>query len=232
MHYELQRAGLSGVLLQLAEVITPGLPLQLRALREYLLAALPDLGLQITPSYTSLLLEYDLLQTSHAAFLARLHPLLQDWQPPALDTTQAAVIEIPVFYDLTTGPDLPRVAEQAGLTVDAVITLHAATAYEVCALGFAPGFAYLASVPLALRTPRLTTPRSRVPAGSVALADQQTAVYPQESPGGWNLIGRTPLRMFDAKRSPPSVLQPGQPVRFVPVDQYTFVQLGGVLDAG
>jgi KipI family sensor histidine kinase inhibitor len=231
MQYKLYRAGLSGVLLVLADQITPGLPQQLRQLREYLLEQLQDLRLQMTPSYTSLLLEYDLLQIDHQSLLARLKTLLDDWLPQPSTLQDAPLIQLPVFYDPLVGPDLQRVASACNLAIEEVIQLHSSLDYEVCALGFAPGFAYLSLTPPALSMPRLSQPRKRVPAGSVALADRQTAVYPQATPGGWNLLGRTPLQLFDAQRSQPSLLLPGQRVQFVPINQAEFLRLGGSLEA-
>lgn len=230
MQYKLYPAGLSGVLLVLAEQITPGLPQELRQLREYLLEQLADIQPQLTPSYTSLLLEYDLLQTDQQTLLARLKTLLDEWLPKPSEILEAPLIQLPVFYDPQVGPDLQRVASACQLSMYEVIQLHCSQDYEVCALGFAPGFAYLSLTPPALCMPRLSQPRSVVPAGSVALADRQTAVYPQDTPGGWNLLGRTPVKLFDRLRDSPSLLQPGQRVQFVPIDQAEFLRLGGSLE--
>jgi KipI family sensor histidine kinase inhibitor len=127
------------------------------------------------------------------------------------------VIEIPVRYGADDGPDLAGVAAESGLAPDEVIARHAAATYEVLTLGFAPGFAYLAEVDVAIRVPRLATPRPRVPAGSVAIAGSMTGVYPAAMPGGWRLIGRTELVLFDPLRADPATLHPGDQVRFVPV---------------
>ena len=124
-----------------------------------------------------------------------------------------ATVTVAVRYD---GADLADVASSIGLTVDDVVELHAEAAYEVAFCGFAPGFAYLRGLPDELRLPRRTTPRTRVPAGSVAIASEYTAVYPTASPGGWHLLGSTDAVMFDPDRDPPALLQPGTTVRFVP----------------
>jgi KipI family sensor histidine kinase inhibitor len=121
-------------------------------------------------------------------------------------------VEIPVMYD---GDDIDQVAESTNLSVASVIDLHAAASYHVAFCGFAPGFGYLRGLPAALQLPRRTTPRTRVPVGSVAIASEFSAVYPSASPGGWHIIGHTDLLMFDASEDPPSVLQPGMRVRFV-----------------
>lgn len=128
----------------------------------------------------------------------------------------AAVVEIHVRYGGHDGPDLAQVASLHGLRPSDVIELHAARVYDVFFLGFAPGFAYLGTLPEQIVTPRLPRPRERVPAGSVGIAGEQTGIYPFSMPGGWRLIGRTELVMWDAEREPPALLAPGDRVRFVP----------------
>ena len=123
-------------------------------------------------------------------------------------------MEIPVCYDDEFAFDLARVASQTSLTGDAIIALHSSTKYTVACIGFVPGFPFLAGLPDKLRVPRLESPRTKVPAGSVAIANAQAGIYPFESPGGWNVIGRTPLRLFRANENPPTLLRPGDRVRF------------------
>jgi inhibitor of KinA len=123
-------------------------------------------------------------------------------------------IEIPVCYDDEFALDLARVETETNLSADAIIALHSSTEYTVACIGFVPGFPFLAALSEKLRVPRLESPRTKVPAGSVAIANAQAGIYPFESPGGWNVIGRTPLRLFDANASPPALLQPGDRVRF------------------
>ena len=130
---------------------------------------------------------------------------------PRAAGTGAATVVIPVRYD---GADLAAVANAAGLTVAEVVAAHCGTTYEVAFCGFAPGFGYLAGLPEHLHLPRRTTPRTRVPAGAVAIAAGYTAVYPGPSPGGWHLLGTTDLVLFDPLRSPPALLAPGTRVRF------------------
>ena len=124
------------------------------------------------------------------------------------------LITIPVVYD---GPDLATVLEQTGLSLESVVRMHTEREYLVYMLGFVPGFAYLGDLHPALVLPRRASPRTRVPAGSVAMAGAQTAVYPLSTPGGWHMIGSTPFRLFDHKRNPPSLLSPGNRVRFEPI---------------
>lgn len=125
-----------------------------------------------------------------------------------------ATVEIPTRYD---GPDLPEVAAAAGLGVAEVVARHSAVTYEAAFTGFAPGFAYLSGLDPVLRMPRRSSPRPRVPPGSVAIADAYSAVYPRSSPGGWHLLGSTDLVIFDASREPAALIAPGTRVRFVPL---------------
>jgi inhibitor of KinA len=123
-------------------------------------------------------------------------------------------VEIPVCYGGDEGPDLDSVAAAHGLKAEEVVALHSSVEYFVSAVGFAPGFPYLGGLPPQLHTPRRATPRTRVPAGSVGIGGAQTGVYPFETPGGWHLVGRTPLRLFNPQARPPSMLQVGDRVRF------------------
>lgn len=135
---------------------------------------------------------------------------------------ERSVIEIPVCYGGELGPDLAWMAARCGMAESEVVRLHSGAAYTVRFLGFAPGFAYLAGLPGVLQAPRLETPRTRVRAGSVGIADGRTGVYPSASPGGWRLIGATPLRMFDPGARPAARLAAGNRVRFVPIDRQAF----------
>jgi KipI family sensor histidine kinase inhibitor len=134
-------------------------------------------------------------------------------------------VEIPVCYEPAYGPDLAEVAAVTGLSVEQVVRRHVGSAHRVLIMGFAPGFGYVGGLDPALGVPRRATPRARVEAGSVAIANGQTAIYPFASPGGWNLIGRTPLRMFDAAREPPSLLQAGDRIVFVPITGRVFERM-------
>ncbi|MEU2486633.1 allophanate hydrolase subunit 1 [Streptomyces sp. NPDC012617] len=142
---------------------------------------------------------------------------LRSWTVPPLDRGEGEAVEIPVVYD---GPDLAEVAEAWGVAVDEVPRLHARTEFRVAFCGFAPGFGYLTGLPGHLSVPRRTTPRTRVPAGALALAGPYTGVYPRTSPGGWQLIGRMPgpEALWDPGREPAALLGPGARVRFVPAE--------------
>lgn len=164
---------------------------ELHQLARWLLSYHHDCIVELVPSYASLLIYYDALNLDESTFIERIRPP-SDWRC-RIDQDDGAVADthkLMVCYDSVVAPDLERVAQHAQLTVEEVITFHQQPLYHVYALGFAPGFAYLGDVPAAIRCPRLETPRQNVPPLSVAIANQQTSVYPSESPGGWNLIGQ------------------------------------------
>jgi inhibitor of KinA len=173
--------------------------------------------LNLHPAYCSLLVRFDSLVTSHEILEGQLRGLLQ--RAGAWELPEPRVIEIPVHYGGESGPDLPDVAEVCKLSPGDVIDLHASTNYTVYFLGFVPGFAYMGSLPAALAVPRLQIPRKHVPAGSVAIANDHTAIYPIPTPGGWRLIGRTDVQLFDTRRENLSVLNIGDKVRFLPAER-------------
>jgi inhibitor of KinA len=175
------------------------------------------------PAYCSLLVKFDGLRFSHQeveTILRRYLERLDDVKLP-----KARHVEIPVCYGGEFGPDLAEVCAARGLTEAQAIELHASVAYLVYFLGFVPGFAYLGELPKALVIPRLATPRKKVPAGSVGIAGNQTGVYPFATPGGWRLLGRTPVRMFQAEREELSLLSIGDCVRFTPISSERFAEL-------
>ena len=220
----LEPVGAEALLLVLADAPDATLASRIAVLSELIQRECGEVLTDRLPGWTTLLLHYDLLRTDHQALAARLTPLLERWlQMPALSGA-GRLHEIPIWY---AGEDLPAAAAACGLMVGEVIDLHSAGEYRVGAIGFAPGFAYLGELDARLALPRLATPRTRVPAGSLAIAERQTAIYPQASPGGWHLLGRCPWRMFDATREPPCPLQIGDRVRFVAIDQAAFVDAGG-----
>ncbi|WP_068829501.1 5-oxoprolinase subunit B family protein [Pseudomonas sp. BMS12] len=208
--------GVEALLLVLAEQPDAGLPLRIARLAERIRAELGPLLGDLVPGWTSLLLHYDLLHTDHLQLAERLAPLLQDWLVEPAGEGGGQLHQIPVWY---AGADLGAVAQACGISVERVVELHSGVEYRVGAIGFAPGFAYLGELPAALILPRLATPRTAVAAGSLAIAERQTAIYPQASPGGWHLLGLCPWRLFDAGRIPPCPLALGDRVRFVPVDE-------------
>jgi len=172
------------------------------------------------PAYSSLLIDFDPLRLTHNELEKILAPFLIESDPPNLEA--APQVEIPVCYEPEFAPDLAAVSEHSRLTEEQVIAMHSGGDYFVYFMGFSPGFAYLGGLPNQLHVPRLVTPRKHVHAGSVGLAGAQAGIYPNDSPGGWQLIGRTPRRMFDPRANPPSRLQPGDRVRFRRIDRDEF----------
>ncbi|RPH32177.1 MAG: 5-oxoprolinase subunit PxpB [Bacteroidales bacterium] len=167
------------------------------------------------PSYNELLVCYDPLIIGYRKLLDRLR--LIDREIDSVKLPESSVIQIPVYYGDDFGPDLNEVADFNSLSIDEVIGIHSSTNYLVYMLGFTPGFCYLGGMDARIATPRKHSPRIKIPAGAVGIADKQTGIYPIESPGGWQLIGQTPLKLFDPERKPEFLIQPGDFIRFVPV---------------
>lgn len=186
-------------------------------------------GVEVVPAYASLLLRLDLAMWpgTHEArpWQRAAEAALTALRATTQRQTVAREVELPVLYGGEAGPDLGHVAAHAGLDEAEVIALHSQACYRVAMLGFAPGFPYLLGLPSGLAMPRRADPRLSVPAGSVAIGGQQTGVYPQALPGGWHLIGRTPLTLFDVHAQEPSLLRAGDRVRFRPIDAETFARL-------
>ena len=181
----------------------------------------------LVPSYASVLILYNPLHSDRQDITKRVRRALGSLQTkPAV---AARPVVLPVYYAAEAGADLESLAARAELSIDEVIALHSATEYRVYAIGFAPGFAYLGEVHERIAAPRLATHRARVPRGSVAIADRQTAVYPSESPGGWNLIGRCPVPMFAPAACPIMPVAVGDSVRFEPINRARYLALGGEL---
>jgi KipI family sensor histidine kinase inhibitor len=198
-------AGLSACLLDVPPSAVGGLAEYLRGCHDRgMLAGVVD----VVPGASTVLLD-----GAGAADLAPvLGPLLAGWFGGAPDSTRPAeLVEIPVTYD---GPDLADVARQAGLSEADVVALHTRAPMTVAFCGFAPGFAYIADLPVPLRMPRLATPRTAVPAGSVAVAEEYTGIYPRTSPGGWRILGHTAAELWNLDREPPALLSPGTRVQF------------------
>ena len=192
---------------------------------EQLNIALASKIIDLVPSYTSLLVVYDVIQIDYLTIEKAIHAVVSTSSDKPLAIGKS--IELPVYYSLETGPDLPRLADHAKLSIDDVISIHQQTEYTVYAMGFAPGFAYLGETDEKIAMPRLATPRAEVPKGAVGIADRQTAVYPAESPGGWNLIGQCPAAMFNPNQKPSTLVEVGDKVRFKAISRDEFIQLGG-----
>ncbi|WP_447927223.1 5-oxoprolinase subunit PxpB [Vreelandella sp. EE27] len=191
------------------------------ALRRAFSEALIDL----IPSYTTLLVHYDCQKLFFAEAKALIESALADLAPA--DTQNGQLHEIPVWYHESVGPELPRLAERAGISVEQLIERHTSHDYCVFALGFAPGYGFMGLVDEDLATPRLQTPRKHVAPGSVGIAERQTAIYPLASPGGWNILGRTAVPLFEYAKKGEPLFHPGDKVRFKSVSQADFEAAGG-----
>lgn len=226
-NWTLESLGPDAVMLRFGEAIEPDLVPVIRAATERLEQGLKGEIRDLVPSYTTLMVCYDPLQNDTESVTRKIAGRLQNLEAGAASEGQQ--VEIPVYYHPEVGPDLARVAEHHRVSIDEVIRRHTASEYRVFAIGFAPGFAYMGNVADNLATPRLETPRRMVPTGSVALADQQTAVYPLATPGGWNLLGRTAVKMFDRDRVNLCPVNTGDRVRFVTISRAEFLDAGGEL---
>lgn len=185
---------------------------------------------ETVPTYRSLMIHYDPAVIRYGPLRDRLEHLLTEAEAAPL--LPGTVLEIPVLYGGDMGPDLSFVAAHAGLSEEEVIRIHSGADYLIYMLGFTPGFAYLGGMSERIAAPRLTEPRVLIPAGSVGIAGTQTGVYPIDSPGGWRLIGRTPVKMYDPKREKPFLAEAGQYVRFTPVTQEEYDAILREAEAG
>ncbi|MCF7934747.1 MAG: 5-oxoprolinase subunit PxpB [Synergistales bacterium] len=216
MSFRITQAGDSCLLVEFEERIAPETNARVHALRE----AVTRRGLtaveELVPAYRSLAVYVDPLQMRSWESLRN---VLEEIASTVSDSTpgKREGLVLPVLYGGEAGPDLDSVAENAALSPDEVVERHSAATYYCYMLGFTPGFPYLGGMDASIATPRLDSPRTRIPAGSVGIAGAQTGVYPVESPGGWRLIGRTPLALFDPDQSPPTLVQAGMWIRFRPV---------------
>jgi inhibitor of KinA len=209
--------------LQIQSQITPQTHEKVRRLLR-LLEQEPVTGVcNLHPAYCSVLVKFDALKLRHEDVEEILRGYLARLEEVKLPESKLA--EIPVCYGGEFGPDLAEVCARRGMTVAQAIEMHSSTEYRVYFLGFLPGFAYLGELPKELATPRLASPRRKVPAGSVGIAGNQTGVYPFATPGGWRLLGRTPMKMFRANREGLSLLSIGDRVRFTPISAERFAEL-------
>jgi inhibitor of KinA len=215
--YRIVTAGDSAVVVEFEERIDPAVNARTIAFAEAVQAAnLPGVR-DVVPTYRSTAIYFDPLRTDSVALMACIER--EAVKPPAAQPAPAAPVRIPVCYGGELGPDLEAVASFARADEDEVVRLHTAATYRVFMLGFVPGFAYLGLVDERIAMARRSTPRVRVPSGSVGIAGVQTGIYPTETPGGWQLIGRTPLKPFDPARAEPFLMKAGDAVQFYPINR-------------
>lgn len=227
--FRLLEAGDSALVVEFEARVDPVVNARAIALAEALGATRIEGVRDVVSSYRAVTVYFDPLRTD----LARLTSRLEQEAAAARGATAVSgpPIAVPVCYGGAFGPDLEEVAAFAKCSPDEVVRLHAAQTYRVYMLGFVPGFAYMGTVDERISAPRRATPRLRVPSGSVGIAGRQTGIYPTETPGGWRLLGRTPVRPFDAGRADPFLFKPGDTVRFEPIGEDEFRELAGRAEA-
>lgn len=220
-------AGQDALIVYFADATSASVSAQIQLAVNNIRTQMADIIIDLVPSYASLLVIFNINQCDLFEAKSRLRKATTNLDS---EPSQAGeLIVLPVYYDLECGPDLEVIAERGKISVDQVIEIHQQQEYRVYAIGFAPGFAYLGEVDERIAAPRLATPRQKVPRGAVAVADRQTAVYPAQSPGGWNLIGLCPTRMFDPQKQPSMPVQVGDRIQFKGIDREEFLSLGGEL---
>lgn len=228
MAVQFLKQGDTAMVVQFGDVIDRALSDRVLRLSQRI-RALGVLGVtDLVPTFRSLLVNYDPLVVSGNELEKSLEGLLESSDAEAQAVRQWT---IPVCYEGDYAPDLTDVAQASGLSTTQVVEQHVATLFHVYMLGFVPGYPYMGDLPPALVLPRRTNPRTRVPPGSVAIASVMTAIYPLESPGGWHLIGATPIRLFDAGAESPAVLRPGDKVRFQPVGPEQYLKIRKAVEA-
>ena len=203
------------------QVIDPKINRHIRQTIERIKELQLDGIIELVPTYCALLVEYDAMLYSYSDICNIIEPTLEE---DMTDTRNelVTVVEVPTVYGGEFGPDLSFVATHNHLSEDEVVSIHSGTDYLVYMLGFIPGFTYLGGMDPRIATPRLSSPRTLIPAGSVGIAGEQTGTYPSDSPGGWQIIGRTPVTMYDMSKAQAALLNAGDYVRYVPIDKSEF----------
>lgn len=186
--------------------------------------------IEVIPSYTSLLVIYDRHKISYAKLQKKLEILIQNLKTDAEQKTR--IHHIPVCYEGKYALDIEDVAKHCGLSTDEIINIHTSTDYLIYMLGFLPGFVYLGGMDERIECPRLTTPRTKIPAGGVGIGGKQTGIYPLESPGGWRIIGQTPIKVYDPERNPSILYSMGEKIRFVRISEKEYEDIKSRVLAG
>ncbi len=203
------------------QAIDPKINRQIRQVIEQIKLLQLDGIIELVPTYCALLVQYDAMVYSYSDICRILEPTLQESVTDSANEL-VTIVEIPTVYGGEFGPDLGFVASYNHLSEAEVVSIHSGTDYLVYMLGFIPGFTYLGGMDPRIATPRLSSPRTLIPAGSVGIAGEQTGTYPSDSPGGWQIIGRTPVTMYDMSKEQAALLQAGDYVRYVSIDENEF----------
>lgn len=220
-------AGERGIVIEFGKIIDANLNALVHRTAQLLRSEMAGEIIEVVPTYRSVMVYFDPLRNKRFDVLRRIEEILTTVKGSTEIDSQAKVVYIPVCYGDKFGPDLNYVAQHNALSVEEVITIHTSTPYLVYMIGFTPGFPYLGGMSERIATPRLEQPRSRIPAGSVGIAGSQTGVYPIESPGGWQLIGRTPVSVFNSKSDKPFLFEAGDYLQFVSIspEEYNKIKL-------
>lgn len=203
------------------QVIDPKINRQIRQVIEQIKVLQLDGIIELVPTYCALLVQYDAMVYTYSDICKIFDPTLQESVTDSANEL-VTIVEIPTVYGGEFGPDLGFVASHNHISEDEVVSIHSGTDYLVYMLGFIPGFTYLGGMNPRIATPRLSSPRTLIPAGSVGIAGEQTGTYPSDSPGGWQIIGRTPVTMYDMSKKQAALLQAGDYVRYVSINENEF----------
>lgn len=223
-------SGDTSVVMEFGNEISPDINARIRNVVNSLSLNNCDYITEIVPTYRSILVIYDPLKITYAELTENL--LNFDKSSEASKSNSLRIVEIPIVYGGEYGPDLEFVANHTGLTCDEVIEIHTSRDYLLYMLGFTPGFGYLGGMDERIATPRLQVPRTKIPKGSTGIAGSQTGLYPIDSPGGWQLIGRTPIKLYDPTDEPPVLLRAGDYVRFVSISEEEFHNIEDLVNKG
>ena len=223
-------AGDSSLLIEFEQKISPEINAQITAVVRMIKAQQIEGVTDMIPAFASLLINYDPRVISYAGLKSRLEKILK--LEISGEASSARIFEIPVCYGGEYGPDLQNIADHAGLSPEEVIRIHSGEDYLIYMLGFLPGFSYLGGLDERIHTPRLANPRIRIPAGSVGIGGSQTGIYPLDSPGGWQLLGMTPVKTYDPDREVPILFEAGDYIRFIPVSEEEYRDIKKQVDEG
>ncbi len=223
-------AGDSALLIEFGKEINPETNRKITALVQLMREQHIEGIVDVIPAFCSLLINYDPRVLSYEELKERMEHLLK--METKTEATRKRVFEIPVCYGGEYGPDIENIAEHAGLSVEEVIKIHSSKDYLIYMLGFLPGFTYLGGLDERIHTPRLASPRLKIRAGSVGIGGSQTGIYPLDSPGGWQLMGMTPVRTYDPERQTPILVEAGDYIRFIPIDEEEFLRIQELVEKG